>query len=249
MLLPSNRGLDHLTSWELSGPWHPNSIPLKCPKSNLWRNSFPPHLCIGVCVYLIISLVGWPSLKGAPCHLPWKCSKPSLYKKPGGLKTQISRELNCIQIRLRLFDSQKQGQSEANWAKAIVQQTNPDLLFTKGLSQLVSKGKKYPERNAELDWVRGESLKPCPSPPRYWMGPSSVLLTLLQHLSMTSVRIFDGDGGGSSSADTLDKCREPRCNTMSLGIKGWMRVTPWFEGRYFDLLQDIDSFFKNSILV
>lgn len=221
-------------------------------KSNLWRNSFPPHLWIGVCIYLIISLVHWPSLKGAPCHLPWKCSKLSLYKKKNqpplkkrrGLKTQISRELNCIQIQLRLFDSQKQGQSEANWAKAIVQQTNPDLLFTKGLSQL-KRGKKYPERNAELDWVRGEFLKPCPSPPRYWMGPSSVLLTLVQHLPMTSMRIFNADGGGSS-ADMLDKCREQRRKTMSPGIKGWMHVTPWFEGWYFDLLQDIDSFFNKK---
>lgn len=195
-----------MTSWELSGPWHPNSIPLRCPKSNLWRNSFPPPLWIGVCVYLIISLVDWPSLKGAPCHLPWKCSKPSLYK-PGGLKTQISRELNCIQIRLRLFDSQKQGQSEANWAKAIVQQTNPDMLFTKGLSQLVSKREKCPERNAGLDRVTGEFLKPCPSPLRYWMGLSSVLLSGAQHLPVTAVGVFSGDGGGSPSADMLDEWR------------------------------------------
>lgn len=152
VLLPSNRGLDQMTSWELSGPWHSNSIPLKCPKSNLWRNSFLPPFWTGVCIYLIISLVDWLSLKEAPCHLPWTCSKPSLYK-PARLKTQLSRELNCIRIRLRLFDSQKQGQSEANQAKAIVQQTNPDMLFTKGLSQLVGKERKCPERNAGLNWA------------------------------------------------------------------------------------------------
>lgn len=149
-----------MTSWELSGPWHSNSILLKRPKSNLWRNSFLPPFWTRVCIYLIISLVDWPSLKEAPCHLPWTCSKPSLYKL-GRLKARLSRELNCIRIRLRLFDSQKQRQSEANQAKAIVQQTNPDMLFTKGLSQLVGKEKKCPERNsglgwAGLDWVRGE---------------------------------------------------------------------------------------------
>lgn len=217
-----------MTSWELSGPWHSNSIPLKCPKSNLWRNSFLPPFWTGVCIYLIISLVDWPSLKEAPCHLPWTCSKPSLYKL-GRLKTQLSRELNCIRIRLRLFDSQKQGQSEANQAKAIVQPTNPGMLFTKGLSQLVGKEKKYPERNAGLGWIElGESS--------FFKSETLSLCSKVQNMSFHSfVDWWPNTSQWPQWEPVMEKedvhhlqcwvSGEPRWKTMSPRVRGWACVS------------------------